>query len=123
VADARSRNVWVNSATDPEAGDFALPAVAVRGRIRLAVSTGGGSPALAAHIRDILEQAIDDSLVAWVNLVAEIRREVRDVLPADRRRDLLLSLANPEWLDRIRADGPDAVRAAMRALADRESGR
>src|SRR3954466_12633335 len=35
VADARARGVWVNSATEPEAGDITFPAVTVRGRIRI----------------------------------------------------------------------------------------
>jgi precorrin-2 dehydrogenase/sirohydrochlorin ferrochelatase len=123
VADARSRNIWVNSASNPEAGDFALPAVGGRGHIQIAVSTGGASPVLAAHVRDALEQRLDASLVAWADLIAEFRDEIRTRAPPDRRRGLLLGLAHPDWLDRIRAEGPEAVRAAMRALVDREAGR
>jgi precorrin-2 dehydrogenase/sirohydrochlorin ferrochelatase len=123
VKDARSRNVWVNSATEPESGDFILPAVGGKGRIRIAVSTGGASPVLAGHVRDVLEQHIDESLVAWADVIAEVRDEIRSRLPAGRRRGLLLELAHSDWGDRIRADGPDAARAAMRALVDREAGR
>src|SRR5262245_47798519 len=47
VADARRAHVWVNSASDPASGDFALPAVWRDGPLTLAVSTGGASPALA----------------------------------------------------------------------------
>jgi siroheme synthase-like protein len=123
VKEARSRNVWVSSATDPEAGDFMLPAVGGKGQIRIAVSTGGASPVLAAHIRDILEQHIDEALVAWADVIAETRDEIRARVPAGRRRGLLLGLAHPDWLARIRTEGPAAVRAAMRALVDREVGR
>jgi siroheme synthase-like protein len=123
VEDARSRKVWVSSATDPEAGDFTLPAVGGKGRIRIAVSTGGASPALAARVRDVLEQHIDEALMAWADLIAEVREEIRARVPAGRRRGVLLGLAHPEWLDRIRAEGPNAVRAAMRALVDREARR
>jgi precorrin-2 dehydrogenase/sirohydrochlorin ferrochelatase len=123
VEDARSRQVWVSSATEPEAGDFMLPAVGGKGRIRIAVSTGGASPVLAAHVRDVLGQHIDEALVGWADVIAEVRDEIRSRLPIGRRRNLLLGLAHPDWLDRIRAEGPAAVRAAMRALVDREVGR
>jgi siroheme synthase-like protein len=123
VADARARGIWVNSTGEPEAGDFTFPAVAVRGRVRVAVSTGGGSPGLAAVVRDRLRESVDDSVVAWVDLVADIRRELRARLPAERRADVLRRLAEPAWLDRIRAQGPEAVRRAMRAVVDEELGR
>jgi precorrin-2 dehydrogenase / sirohydrochlorin ferrochelatase len=123
VSDARSRNIWVNSASDPDSGDFVLPAVGGRGRIRIAVDTGSASPALAGSIRDVLGRTIDEAMVVWVNLVAEIRPLLRTVLSEEHRRGLLVELARPDWLDRIRTDGPDAVRAAMRALVEAEAGR
>jgi siroheme synthase-like protein len=123
VADARARGVWTNSATEPEAGDFTFPAVAVQGRIRIAVSTGGGSPGLAAFICDRLGESLEDSVITWVDLVADLRREIRPKLSPDRRADLLRRLAEPAWLDRIRAEGPEAVRRAMRAVVDTELGR
>lgn len=123
VADARARGIWVNSATEPEAGDVAFPATSARGRIHLAVSTGGEAPGLAAVLGDQLLQSLDESVVAWVDLVAEVRGEVRTKLPADRRADLLRRLAAPEWLAQIRAEGPEAVRRAVRAVVDTELGR
>ena len=123
VADARSRGIWVNSATDPEAGDFVLPAVAHKGRIQVAVGTGGTSPALAARIRDLLAGQIDEGLIAWVDLVAELRAEIVVGVPRERRGPLLRRLAEPEWLARIRTEGPDAVRQALRAVVERELGR
>ena len=123
VADARSRRVWVNSATDPEAGDFTLPAVGGRGRIRITVDTGGASPIISAYVRNTFEEQIDDALVAWADLLAEVRDEIAVGLPPGRRRQFLFSLAHPDWLDRIRTEGPDAVRASIRGLVDREVGR
>lgn len=52
VADARSRRVPVNSASDPEAGDFFMPAVHRDGGVTVAVSTDGDDPAAAKEMRD-----------------------------------------------------------------------
>ena len=47
AADAKRRGVWVNAADDPTYCDFLLPSVLRRGRLQVAVSTGGASSAPA----------------------------------------------------------------------------
>ena len=47
VADAKARGIWVNSATEPDEGDLQFPAGFRKGRVEIAVSTGGASPELA----------------------------------------------------------------------------
>jgi len=47
----------VNACDDPGACSFTMPAVARRGPLALAVSTGGTSPATAARLRDALAQS------------------------------------------------------------------
>ncbi|MCC6418768.1 MAG: bifunctional precorrin-2 dehydrogenase/sirohydrochlorin ferrochelatase [Gemmataceae bacterium] len=115
VTDARARGVWVNSATEPEEGDFVLPAVLTRGDFAVAVGTGGHAPALARAVRDRLATEFDEAFGAWVALLAEVRLLVLAQVPADRRRPLLESLARWEWLDRLRREGVEAVRRALRA--------
>jgi siroheme synthase-like protein len=51
---ARERGILVNNAADATNCDFHVPAVFSTGPIRVAVSTGGRSPALAARLRDHL---------------------------------------------------------------------
>jgi precorrin-2 dehydrogenase/sirohydrochlorin ferrochelatase len=115
VADCRARGVWVNAATAPGDGDFTLPAVVRCGEFTLAVGTGGAAPALARRIREKLEREFDGAFAEWVRVLAEVRGEVlATVTDADRRRALLDSFADWPWLARVRAEGADAVRAAMR---------
>jgi precorrin-2 dehydrogenase/sirohydrochlorin ferrochelatase len=115
VADARARSIWVNAATDPEQGDCFLPAVVRRGGLTVAVGTGGASPALARRIRERLEAEFDAAFADWVALLEEIRPRVLESIPdPERRRELLDALADWPWLDRLRAEGADAVRQAMR---------
>jgi precorrin-2 dehydrogenase/sirohydrochlorin ferrochelatase len=111
VADARDRGVWVNSASDPETGDFFLPAVVRRGDLVLAVGSGGAAPALAREIRRRLEEQFDDAFGRWAALLAELRPLVLErVRDAERRRLLFERWSQWEWLERLRRDGADAVR-------------
>jgi len=77
AADGRARGVWVNAADEPARCDFILPAVIRRGRLVVAVSTGGASPAAARAIREELEGYLTDDHAALVELAAEARDDLR----------------------------------------------
>ncbi len=112
VADAKARGIWINSASDPETGDFFLPAVVRRGDLVLAVGSGGAAPALARTIRRQLEEQFGDDFGRWAALLAELRPLVlQGVRDAERRRLLFERWSQWDWLERLRRDGADAVRA------------
>lgn len=115
VADATARRVWVCDVADPGRGGVVLPAVGRAGRVTVAVGTGGASPRLAALLRDEIVIGLDPAYPAWADLLAELRPAVRAAIhdPAERRR-VLADLADPRWLEQIRRDGTEAVRARMR---------
>ena len=77
AAEARERGVWVNAADDVANCDFILPSLAQRGRIAIAASTGGSSPALARWLRERLEEFLGDEVVALGDLLAAVRERVR----------------------------------------------
>lgn len=77
LAEARARRVWANCADDPECCDFALPAVARRGPLAVAVSTGGASPALAQLVREEIERWLAADWAALAELAASVRSELR----------------------------------------------
>ncbi|MGC8626356.1 MAG: precorrin-2 dehydrogenase/sirohydrochlorin ferrochelatase family protein [Acidimicrobiales bacterium] len=77
AADARAGGVWVNSADDPEHCTFMLPAVHRDGRVTVAVSTGGASPALAVWLRDRAAEACGEGIGALSEVLAQARREIR----------------------------------------------
>jgi precorrin-2 dehydrogenase / sirohydrochlorin ferrochelatase len=77
AAEARRRGLWVNAADDPAFCDFLLPSVLRRGRLVVAVSTGGASPALAARVRRDLEAYFAPEYEELVELAAEVRAELR----------------------------------------------
>ena len=115
VADARERNILVNSASDPESGQFTIPAVWRSGPITLTVATGGASPALAATLRDRAAAALGPSPGILARLLIDLRAEViAQIRDPHARRLALRTVADPAWLDRLTRDGEAATRVALR---------
>lgn len=77
--DGNAANVWVNSADDPENCGFILPALVQRGDLQIAVSTNGRSPAMAQWARRRLESLFTEAHGTGLDLLAEVRAEVRAV--------------------------------------------
>jgi precorrin-2 dehydrogenase/sirohydrochlorin ferrochelatase len=93
--EARERGVPVNVADEPSEGDFALPSTLRRGRLQVAVSTGGASPKLAQRIRRELEDVFG---YEWAGVVEELHRARRD---GNRAEDELVEVVE-ECLSRLR---------------------
>ena len=77
AADARERGILVNAVDDPENCDFITPAVVRRGDVQVGVTTGGASPALARHLRELLERTLPQEYAALAEVLAEVRAELR----------------------------------------------
>ena len=58
---ATKKKIFASSASRATEGHFSLPAVAQAGPIRLTVSTGGASPAMAKALRKQLQSALRQS--------------------------------------------------------------
>jgi siroheme synthase-like protein len=77
AAEGRERGIWVNVADEPARCDFILPAVIRRGRLVVAVSTGGASPAAARAIREELEGYLTEEHAMLVEVAADAREDLR----------------------------------------------
>jgi precorrin-2 dehydrogenase / sirohydrochlorin ferrochelatase len=114
VRDAQSLGLFVNSASDPESGDFELPALVQRGRFSLAISTGGASPAFARAIKMKLENEFDESYGEYVDVLSAIRETILAKVPdPEHRRELLTQLAEEKWFAQFRHEGATAMRTAF----------
>jgi len=112
VAEARRSGVWVNAASEPEMGDFTVPAVWRGGRVTLTVSTSGAGPALACSLRDRAVRAIEAG-PGIAALLAELRPEVMSRIPDPvARRRLLSDWGDAKWFDIWTSEGRPAVRSA-----------
>ncbi len=95
--EAQRRQNLCNVVDVPELCDFFYPAVVHRGDLQIAISTAGQSPLLAQRIRKRLEQQFGSEYAGWVAELGKLRREVLGSdLPAERKRELLRSLAGQD---------------------------
>lgn len=93
-AACRRRGVPVNVVDVPELCTFTVPSVARRGRVTVAVSTGGLSPSLARALRLRIEALLPAALGRLARSVgARRRRLLRALPPSSRRTQLLKALA------------------------------
>ena len=95
---------------DPEHSTFILPAVFQRGEMSVAISTGGGSPALARRLRERLEEAIGPEYGMLTELMAELRPElIANFSPGKERLQAALRVVDSNVLEVIQKQGRDAA--------------
>lgn len=119
--DGEAAGVWVNAADDPERCSYTLPARVRRGDLLLTVSTGGGSPALAAWLREQLEVEFGPEYGTLVEMFAEERERLRSAgrpTSGSGWRDALRS----GMLDRIREGDLAGARELLRTCLSSSSG-
>lgn len=85
--EAAGRGILVNVADDPDAGNFNVPAQVTRGDLLITVSTGGKSPALARLLRQELADCYGEEYGIYLDIVAEIRAEMKDRLASAKERE------------------------------------
>ena len=118
AAEAKRLGLLVNVIDDPNTSSFQLPATLRRGDFLLAVSTGGGSPALSRAIRMEMEQLYPPAFGLWLERVALLRSELQETLPSSRERTLFWRMAlRPHLLDMIRNGELEKAEVELRNAA------
>jgi len=104
IADeARRRRILCNVVDDPALCTFQAPSVARRGKLQIAVSTGGASPSLARDIRRKLQRHYGVAYETFVDGLYDLRRHLQARYPRqpERRREVAESF--------LRSDAPAAL--------------
>jgi siroheme synthase-like protein len=99
-AQARSRGVWTNAADQPVDCEFILPAIARRGRVTVAVSTDGASPALARELRNVIDEFLTDEIGVLAETLAAERAAVQSSGA---------STEDVDWTERVRRGIAEAI--------------
>jgi siroheme synthase-like protein len=124
-AEAEREGVLLNAVDDPAHCHFAVPAVLRRGDLTVTVSTGGRAPGYARRLRDELSRAVGTEYGALVDLIGDVRAELRAERPegsdfdrwAARWRDAL----EHDLIGLVRAGRTGEARTLLRAaLADED---
>jgi siroheme synthase-like protein len=87
---AVERNIACNSVDDIVNCDFFFGSVVSRGKLQVAISTGGESPALAQRLRAEIDEQLPEDLGPWLEELGQLRREVLTRHPRGEARKLLL---------------------------------
>jgi precorrin-2 dehydrogenase / sirohydrochlorin ferrochelatase len=100
IKDAAEVCTLVTIADDPAGSDFHVPAKVQRGRLTVAVSTGGASPTLARKIRSQLEQEFDERYEDYLNFLFAARQQIlEEVEDPSLKSKLLNQIVSPEFLN------------------------
>lgn len=93
----------VNVADAPDLCNFWLPAVVERGRLKIAISTGGASPALAAKLRARFERELGPEYADYLEVINDFRRRVIKQVPdPDGRKRAYERLFASDLLDQLK---------------------
>lgn len=113
--DARARRILVNTVDDVPYCDWSTPAVLRRGRLTVAIGTGGVAPALAVRLRDRLAEQLGVEYGLLLELLAEVRPSIagsgRSFV---ERRALWYELVDGPALELLRAGEPEAAGTSLR---------
>lgn len=91
VLAAKKLGCLVYCVSDPSLSDFILPAVARVGTIKIAVSTGGKSPAMARVLRQRIERLVTSEDLLEIELQAYLRKLLKSCVADQRVRSKLLN--------------------------------
>ena len=115
---AKSNNYMVLAVDNPSISDFTQLAIARIGDFRIAISTGGKSPAMARVLRKRIEKIIKKEDVLQVQLQEFIRGILKQKVPAYkiRRRLLYTILKNDEIQKLLKNDELDKAKTIAMGL-------
>ncbi|MBP1156611.1 MULTISPECIES: bifunctional precorrin-2 dehydrogenase/sirohydrochlorin ferrochelatase [unclassified Paenibacillus] len=116
-AEAEALGKLVNSADDAETGGFIVPATLRRGRLTLAISTAGASPALAAKVRRQLEDVFGEEYEHYLELLHELRLTVQAIVPdTSERQELFRAMLGWELLPLLKSNSVSTVQLRSELL-------
>ena len=84
--EAQAQGIWCNVADDPAESDFHSAAAVRRGEVCIGITTAGGSPALARHLKTQVEQCIGPEYEQLLEIVSLRRAALQEKFDAQQER-------------------------------------
>jgi precorrin-2 dehydrogenase/sirohydrochlorin ferrochelatase len=108
--EAKALGKLVSVADHTMGSSFIVPAVVRRGKLVIAISTGGASPAVAKKIRRELEQAFGQEYEVYLELLQELRLLIQSIVgDTVLRQAIFKSMLSWDLLAWIRSGRMDAA--------------
>lgn len=103
--EAEDRGLWVNVVDDPQLCNFIAPSILRRGKLVIAVSTEGTSPAMAKKIRQELEDYFGPEYGIFLEAMEKCRKSIQQKLPDDAtRKEFFTRLVYSDIVHQIQSD-------------------
>jgi precorrin-2 dehydrogenase/sirohydrochlorin ferrochelatase len=121
VKAAKALDCMVYAVDNPSLSDFILPAVAKVGDVKVAVSTGGKSPAMAHILRERIEKLVTPQDLLEIELQAKMRSILKDKVPDPKvRSKVLYEILNNDNIKEALSKGKlqEAEKLAMKLLKE-----
>ncbi|MDD6088575.1 MAG: bifunctional precorrin-2 dehydrogenase/sirohydrochlorin ferrochelatase [Desulfovibrionaceae bacterium] len=113
----KAKNILCNCADNPAKSTFFVPAVVKKGRISIAVSTDGASPALARSLRKRLEFFLSDGLADLAEFMAMIRFPILQLgLPQKQNAAIFRALAESPLHEALNRRNEDRCRQIAESI-------
>lgn len=97
---AKEAGKLVVHAENPVLGNAQIPAVAMRGKLIISVSTSGASPTLAKQIRDDVAEAYDERYETYLDFLFDVRQYIKNAVEhRTERRQWLKRAVEPIYLE------------------------
>jgi precorrin-2 dehydrogenase/sirohydrochlorin ferrochelatase len=119
--EAEARAVLLNVVDRPRWCRFIVPSIMARGDLTVAVSTAGGSPALARRVREDIAQTLGPEYERALDVLARLRRHLQErPLSSAERQRILTGLVASDLLDRLREPDRPGVDRLLAEYAGRD---
>ncbi|WP_413284467.1 bifunctional precorrin-2 dehydrogenase/sirohydrochlorin ferrochelatase [Vibrio sp. MA40-2] len=96
--DAKKRGILVNVVDDKPYCDFITPSMINRGKVQIAISSGGASPVLIRNLREKIESVLPQNTALLTDFASSKRSDIKKTYKTvdERRRFWEAFFANPE---------------------------
>jgi len=107
---AKEKGLWVNVVDQPELCSFIVPSTIRRGKVIVAISSGGQSPALSKFLRERLEGILPLGLSDFALFMGLLRKRVLSLkLGPDRDKEIFQKIVGSQIMEKmIQGDFEDA---------------
>jgi len=117
----RERKILCDVIDIPDMGSFIVPSCVRQGDLEIAVSTGGGSPALTKRIRKDLQDRFGEEYAGFLLVMSRLRPLVLALgRETEANSALFRSLVGSELLSALRLGDAALARAELTALLPQE---